>query len=368
MKTLLVLFLALFIGSGVISPNNNTVQPPDVKPQKTKPSEAGINPTPETPVPITLIPIITPGEIIKFLMGSTDQELKNQPTMKHKEYFTHDEQPAHEITLTQPYAMSKFEITNHQYCGIMNRALAKGGAAIKDGDLKGRHGKKFLGITHLFGIKNVDGRLVPAQGYRDHPVHAVTWYGATAFCNFLSMQEGLEPVYNLETWTWDTGKNGYRLPTEAEWEYAARKNQRLAYAWGDSIRIAYLNYWASYEKRNNGKITVPVGFYDGTKKEGLATENNSSPFGLYDMTGNVWEWCWDWYGESYYKTSPATDPKGPKRGDQRLPFNEKVPTKVWRGCGWGGNNAFSRIAKRYSVAPETAINEVGFRIARNLEK
>jgi formylglycine-generating enzyme required for sulfatase activity len=109
---------------------------------------------------------------------------------------------------------------------------------------------------------------------------------------------------------------------------------------------------------------MPVGFYDGTKKEGVRTENNASPLSLYDMTGNVWEWCWDWYGRGYYGQSPAVDPRGPEVGDNRPPYHVDEPTKVWRG--WAGNAGYSRVAKRWSAAPDLSINEVGFRIARSL--
>ncbi|MCP4154819.1 MAG: formylglycine-generating enzyme family protein, partial [bacterium] len=209
--------------------------------------------------------------------------------------------------------------------------------------------------------------LAPANGYHNHPVHAVTWYGAAAFCNFLSEKKNLQPVYNLKSWSWDSTKNGYRLPTEAEWEYAARKDKRYTFAWGNKIDKHCLNYWYSFD-RSNSKITVPVGYFDGSVKNGSPTKDNASPFGLYDMTGNVWEWCWDWYGRKYYAESPEKDPKGPAKGDDRPPYAVKLPTKVWRGCGWAGNNAFSRITKRYSMIPEVAINETGFRIARSLVK
>jgi formylglycine-generating enzyme required for sulfatase activity len=326
-----------------------------------------------TPVPITMITIIPPGDTATFLMGSTNDELKKQPHMDHPDYYTDDEQPAHSITLTRPYAMSKYEITNHQFCLVMNWAVSNGYAKLANGDLLGINGKKYLGITHLskdkylgvqHGIVIDKSTLTPAPGYRDHPVHAVTWYGAAAFCNFYSEKEGLKPVYNLKTWTWNTAKNGYRLPTEAEWEYAARKNKRRVYAWGNEIDYHYLNFYESFEKRKSKQITVPVGFYDGTIKEGLDTKNNASPFGLYDMTGNVWEWCWDWYGRKYYSQSPAKDPLGPAKGDDRPPYHVNEPTKVWRGCGWAGNAEFSRIAKRWSAGPEISFNEVGFRIAR----
>lgn len=325
--------------------------------------------------PISLVTIIPKGKKASFLMGTTDEELTTQPTMDIPDYYTDDEQPAHNVTLTIPFEISKYEITNEQFCLVMNWAIEKGYAKIMDGDLKSPDGKVYLGITHFdtdvpylgiqFGIETDGDSIVPKNTCELQPVHAVTWFGAIAFCNFLSEIQGLSPVYNLETSDWDTTKNGFRLPTEAEWEYAARKDKRYTYAWGNEIDIRYLNYGPSQSKEPDKSVFKPVGFYNGEVKENIETKDNASPFGIYDMTGNVWEWCWDWYGRDYYKNSCLKDPKGPEKGDNRLPYDEN-PTKVWRGCGWAGNDAFSRIAKRWSATPNTAINETGFRIARSL--
>jgi formylglycine-generating enzyme required for sulfatase activity len=323
---------------------------------------------------IAMVTIIEVGETAAFTMGSTSEELERQPTMEDRDYDTRDE-TAHRVELTVPYAMSRYEITNDLFCEVMNRALKQGKARIADGDLVGLDGTKYLGIAHLVehrylgtqhGVKISNGMLVTQDAYVGHPVHGVTWYGAVAFCSFLSEMRGLLPVYDLETYTWDTTRTGYRLPTEAEWEYAARGDTRATYAWGDEIDPGYLSYAESYEQRGSSIITTPVGFYDGTKRGELQTHDNASPFGLYDMTGNVWEWCWDWYQRDYYQRSPRKDPLGPDRGDDRPPYDVGAPTRVWRGCGWAGNDAFSRVAKRWSSSPETAINELGFRVARTL--
>lgn len=326
--------------------------------------------------PVHLVTIIPTGEKASFMMGTTDEELTNQPSMDHADYYTTDEQPAHNVTLTIPFEISKYEITNDQFCHVMNWAIDKGYAKISNGDLKSPDETIYSGITHLdadvpyleiqFGIE-IDGDSIKVkQGCDLEPVHGVTWFGAIAFCNFLSEIQGLSPVYDLSAAGWDTTKNGFRLPTEAEWEYAARKNKRYTYAWGNEIDTSYLNYGPGHNGQTAGSVFKPVGFYNGELKEGLQTKDNSSPFGIYDMTGNVWEWCWDCYGREYYKESSSKNPKGPDNGDDRPPYDINRPTKVWRGCGWAGNDAFSRITKRWSSRPDLTINEVGFRIARSL--
>ncbi len=310
-----------------------------------------------------MITIIPPGQTATFLMGSTDEELAAQSTLgTDGDYRTDDEQPAHTVKLTVPYAIGKFEITNAEFRDVMNWAIGRGHAKIDNNQLVDSSGR--YPLLKLYtkggpfkaeqGILELNERLAPL----DHPVSDVSWYGAAAFVNFLSERNGLEPAYDPAGWTWDAGKTGFRLPTEAEWEYAARGSQRRAYAWGDTMGPEYNLYGSTH----------PVGFFDGTDKGGTRTGNNASPFGVYDMTGNVWEWCWDWYGREYYGQSPAEDPLGPEQGDDRPPYNVNVPTKAWRGGGLYAsmNSGYLRIAKRWSVAPGDFVDEVGFRIARTL--
>jgi formylglycine-generating enzyme required for sulfatase activity len=331
---------------------------------------ASPQPTP-TPMPgltrePALTTIIPPDETAEFLMGSTDEELAAQSGLrKDAGYYTDDEQPAHEVKLTVPYAIGTYEITNFQYCDVINWAIEKGYAKIDGERLVDSTGTflflsldpKYGGYRSQLGIRVNGERLEPVEKASDHPVNAVTWYGAAAFANFLSRKNGLDPAYDEATWEWRADANGYRLPTEAEWEYAARGTKRYVYAWGDTMSDRY-NLYGS---------TRPVGYFDGTVKRGKPTADNSSPFGVYDMTGNVWEWCWDWYGRGYYAQAPAEDPRGPGLGDTRPPYDD-TPTKVWRGGGMLAADDFGylRIAKRWSSSPESFYMETGFRVARTL--
>ena len=132
----------------------------------------------------------------------------------------------------------------------------------------------------------------------DYPVLGVNWDGATAYCRWLSAK---------------TGKT-YRLPTEAEWEKAARGTDRRRYPWGNEIDRTRANY-AGAQAFDTGR---PVGFYDGSVRGELRTQSNASPYGAFDMAGNVMEWCQDWYARDYYRVSPQKNPKGPETGAYRV--------------------------------------------------
>jgi formylglycine-generating enzyme required for sulfatase activity len=343
-----------------------------LSPEPTETPEPSATPTPTlspgfAPEPhlTTIIPV---GETAVFLMGSTDEELEAQSYLgKDSDYYTDDEQPAHAVRLTVPYAIGTYEITNYQYCDVMNWAVANGYAQI-DGEFLADSTGTFVflnlnpktgGFRSQLGIRVREGLLEPVEKSGDHPVNAVTWYGAAAYANFLSQKNGLNPAYDPATWEWNDGADGYRLPTEAEWEYAARGTERFVYAWGDTMGDQYNRYGDTH----------PVGYFDGTEKKGKLTGDNSSPLGVFDMTGNVWEWCWDWYGRGYFAVSPAEDPIGPERGDDRPPYDVDSPTKVWRGGGMLAADymGYLRIAKRWSAGPGKFHMETGFRVARTLD-
>ena len=168
------------------------------------------------------------------------------------------------------------------------------------------------------------------------PVNNVSWYDALAFCNRLSKRAGLTPCYRLDTpeqVEWDQVANGYRLPTEAEWEYACRAGTRTRYSFGDDERQLGKHAWYA---ANSGAEPHPVG------------QKEPNRWGLHDMHGNVWEWCWDGY-EAY----PSKD------RDQSM-----GSSRVLRGGSFNYSAENVRSAYRYWFRPGYKIDDIGFRCAR----
>jgi formylglycine-generating enzyme required for sulfatase activity len=201
-----------------------------------------------------------------------------------------EDERAHTVTL-DPFYMGKFEVTQKEYEELMG--------------------------------KNPSG--FPGE---KHPVESLSWFDAVAYCNALSQKEGLTPAYTVRgrTVTWNRRANGYRLPTEAEWEFACRTGHA-----GGSV---------SNKANVNTKATTAAGSFE------------ANAWGLYDMIGNVWEWCWDWYGE--YPAEAQANPEGPAEG----------PGRVVRGGGYYNEGELLRPARRGYDPPTRMVDNLGFRLVR----
>ena len=174
----------------------------------------------------------------------------------------------------------------------------------------------------------------------DLPVESVSWIEAVEFCNKLSERERLTPAYRIsgKRVDWDRSSSGYRLPTESEWEYGCRAGSSTRFWSGDSDSGLGRAGWYS---SNSGGRPHPVG--------GMA----ANPLGLFDVHGNVWEWCWDIY--SRYPSGSATDPSGPSKGAYR----------VERGGSWSSRAQFCRSASRARSDPGLRYDNLGLRPARS---
>ncbi|MCB0548602.1 MAG: formylglycine-generating enzyme family protein [Phaeodactylibacter sp.] len=225
-----------------------------------------------------------------------------------------DEKPAHQVTVSTFY-MSKHEVTNEQYAAFLN---AYGSDSVKEGAFKG----KIMIGSHEWGVQEEGGRWRPAKGYEKHPVVNVSWYGAYEYCAWLSQR---------------TGKK-YRLPTEAEWEYAARGGVRSkGYLFAGGNELDEVGWFG----QNSGGKTHSVG------------QKRANELGLYDMSGNVLEWCGDWYDENYYQQSKgAKDPQGPSSGMSR----------VLRGGSWYDDPRYCRCTARGNITPVIRDDSFGFRL------
>jgi len=222
------------------------------------------------------------------------------------------ERPVRQVTLSA-FKMGKYEVTQEQYQAVMGTNPSKFTSNPADGEIQNKR-----------------------------PVEQVTWYDAVEFCNKLSTKEGLMPVYTITSATvtpnWEA--NGYRLPTEAQWEYACRAGTMTNWYFG-STESQLVNY-AWYTSNSNSR----------THQVGLKQANS---WGLYDMHGNVYEWCWDRYSSSYYGESGNTNnPMGPASGTYR----------VLRGGGWYYSAEGTRSANRNFSNSVIRLDNIGFRVVR----
>lgn len=267
-----------------------------------------------------------------------------------------DESPTTRVTVSDFY-LGKFELALREFKQFIDASGYKTDAD-KDGGSYLWTGSKWEKKSGVNWKCDVAGKIRPSSEY-EHPVIHVSWNDAIAYCNWRSEKEGLSKVYTISRdkvrANWNA--NGYRLPTEAEWEYAARDGGKaIQYAWGngkpngnvaDETAKKKFADWTTFDGYTDGHVyTSPVGtFAQGS-------------LGLHDMSGNVWEWCWDWYDIGYYaKSNNNRDPRGPDSGSDR----------VGRGGSWDNFPAFARVANRLYNSPDNRYDFLGFRLARTVE-
>jgi formylglycine-generating enzyme required for sulfatase activity len=224
-----------------------------------------------------------------FLMGSPENEIGRRQ----------NEGPQHEVAITRPFYLSAHPVTQGQFEQVIGRNPSKHNAE--------------------------------TGGSPDHPVEYVTWEEAVEFCRRIS-----------------EGERVYRLPTEAEWEYACRAGTTTPFGFGGALSPAQANFDANFPYGD-----APRGrFLEQTTAVGIYPPNN---FGLHDVHGNVWEWCADWFDSEYYRHSPRRDPAGPPSGKYRL----------IRGGSWANHAATCRSAHRNGLAPNRRDGYTGFRVVMN---
>ncbi len=241
-----------------------------------------------------------------------------------------DEKPAHRVTVSDFY-MGKYEVTNRQYCAFLNAKGNQIEGGVEWINLGGEWDDEKCRIYRSGSSYSVE------SGYDNHPVIYVSWYGARAYCQWLSAQ---------------TGKT-YRLPTEAEWEYAARSGGKsYKYAWGNGTPTKSNggNIADETAKRRYSDWTIWSGYTDGYVYTAPVGQFGVNDLGLADMTGNVWEWCSDWYGS--YSSQAQTNPQGPSNGSNR----------VLRGGSWSSDARGCRVSRRYGSAPGNRGSDFGFRV------
>jgi formylglycine-generating enzyme required for sulfatase activity len=255
----------------------------------TRPATSG------TPAGFVLVPAGT------FTMGSAN------------EY--DDEKPVHQVTISKPFYMSDHEVTQKEWVEVMGTTIRQ-------------QRDKINKISSLYGEGD------------NYPMYYVSWYEAIEYCNKRSIKEGLTPAYSGSgnNITCNFTANGYRLPTEAEWEWAAKGGGKdfMVYEYSGSNGVDEMAWY----RGNSGSQTHPV------KTKG------ANSLGLYDMSGNVWEWCWDRYGS--YSSGSQTDPAGAAGGSDR----------VLRGGAYINDTQLVRSASRYDGPPSGRNIDRGFRLVR----
>jgi formylglycine-generating enzyme required for sulfatase activity len=276
----------------------------------------------------------------EFDMGSPDRD----------QVAADDEKPQHRVRITRPFYLDATEITRGRFrrvvesTGLTTEAErdGKGGWGWNETAAKFERDSKYT--WRNAGFPQTD----------EHPVVNVSWNDAVAFCNRLSELDGLKPYYHFGDGE-QSGGDGYRLPTEAEWEYACRARSTARYASGDDPEtLAEVGNIADATAKRKYPDWTTIAASDGYLYTAPVGRFKPNGFGLFDMHGNVWEWCWDGYEAEYYKGSPDADPSGP--------LNASV--RVGRGGSGFSDPRLARSARRFRDEPGYRDGLLGFRVAR----
>ncbi len=272
--------------------------------------------------------------------------------------------PEHPVTLTESFYLAEHEVTNLEYLAALQWAYENDLVTV-EGDWVRAYGENLVDLGdqvcgELFFDSDLEvfylqagsadyGSWGPAVAYPEgyepaaHPVKQVSWFGAACYCDWLSLQQELTPFYNGD---WSVSAehdpyqaSGYTLPTEAEWEHAARYQDGRRYPWGNSVPDCdHANFWDGY-------------FCVGWSSPVGSLPAGDSQLGLQDMAGNSWEWCNDWWDNYYYSNSPLVNPPGPSAGVERL----------LRGGFWSYTVEIIQSASRGYIEPAHTGYYVGFR-------
>lgn len=272
----------------------------------------------------------------EFMMGSPEDE----------EGRSSDEGPLHRVRITKPFYLGACEVTVEQF-----RQFVAATGHVTDAETDGRGGWGYTGVPER------PFRRDPRYTWRDpgfsqgldHPVVNVSWNDAVAFCAWLTRREG----------------KTYVLPTEAQWEYACRAGTPTPfYHGGDAEGLAGVGNVSDLSANEKFALWMTLSKVD-REKMGTASHRDgfvftapvgrfrANAFGLYDMHGNVWEWCADWDAADYYRNSPVDDPAGPREGSSR----------IRRGGSWLHSAEYARSAQRRRYPPTGRNSPIGFRVA-----
>ena len=224
------------------------------------------------------------------------------------------ERPRHQVFLSS-FQMDIYLVTGEEYADYLNNVNP-------DNECDGNPCAHSSHDDSTLGLYKSDATWLVDAGYEDRPATNITWYGAKGYCESL----------------------GKRLPTEAEWEKAAKgAAEHYFYPWGNCKASNASNFQDSGDPYETGPLpwTTPVGYFDGGIHDGFQTADGRSPYGIYDMAGNVWQWTSDWFQEDYYSNEPSggwVNPQGPETGTERM----------LRGGGWDYALSNSRTSARNS--------------------